>query len=70
MTLDGEDVEQVLEATMRDKKRTGAQCPFVLLGAPGDARTGCHVPPVSCAPPCRSWRCAGRLCLQMAALFA
>jgi shikimate kinase / 3-dehydroquinate synthase len=42
--LDGEDVEQILAATMRDKKRTGAHVPFVLLGAPGDARTGCHVP--------------------------
>jgi shikimate kinase/3-dehydroquinate synthase len=42
--LDGEDVEQLLTATMRDKKRTGAHVPFVLLGAPGDARTGCHVP--------------------------
>ncbi len=42
--LDGEDVDRILEATMRDKKRTGAQVPFVLLGAPGEARTGCHVP--------------------------
>jgi len=44
VTLDGEDVERILEATMRDKKRTGAHVPFVLLGAPGDARTGCQVP--------------------------
>ncbi len=42
--LDGEDVEQIIDATMRDKKRTGAHVPFVLIGAPGDARTGCHVP--------------------------
>jgi shikimate kinase/3-dehydroquinate synthase len=42
--LDGEDVEQILQATMRDKKRTGAQVPFVLLEAPGEARVGCHVP--------------------------
>ena len=42
--LDGEDVEQILAATMRDKKRTGAHVPFVLLGGPGEARTGCHVP--------------------------
>ncbi len=42
--LDGEDIEQLLEATTRDKKRTSAQVPFVLLDAPGDARTGCHVP--------------------------
>ncbi len=42
--LDGEDVEQIIAATMRDKKRTGAQVPFVLLDAPGEVRTGCHVP--------------------------
>jgi 3-dehydroquinate synthetase len=42
--LDGEDVERILEATRRDKKRTGVHVPFVLLGAPGDARIGCHVP--------------------------
>ena len=44
VALDGEDVEQIIAATMRDKKRTGAHVPFVLLGAPGDVRTGCHVP--------------------------
>jgi shikimate kinase/3-dehydroquinate synthase len=44
VTLDGEDVERILEATMRDKKRIGAHVPFVLLDAPGDARTGCRVP--------------------------
>jgi shikimate kinase/3-dehydroquinate synthase len=43
LVLDGEDVEQVIAATMRDKKRTGAQVPFVLLDAPGEVRTGCHV---------------------------
>ncbi len=42
--LDDEDVEEVVAATLRDKKRTGAHVPFVLLGAPGDARIGCHVP--------------------------
>jgi shikimate kinase / 3-dehydroquinate synthase len=41
--LDGEDVERILEATMRDKKRTGAYVPFVLLDAPGDVRIGCRV---------------------------
>jgi shikimate kinase/3-dehydroquinate synthase len=41
--LDGEEVEQIITATMRDKKRTGAHVPFVLLGGPGEARTGCHV---------------------------
>jgi shikimate kinase/3-dehydroquinate synthase len=43
VALDGEDVERIIEATTRDKKRVGAQVPFVLLGAPGDARSGCHV---------------------------
>ncbi len=42
--LDGEDLEQILTATMRDKKRIGAHVPYVLLGAPGEVRTGCHVP--------------------------
>ncbi len=42
--LDGEDVEEVIAATLRDKKRVGANVPFVLLGGPGDARIGCHVP--------------------------
>ena len=41
--LDGEDAERMLDATTRDKKRTGAHVPFVLLDAPGDVRTGCHV---------------------------
>jgi shikimate kinase/3-dehydroquinate synthase len=41
--LDGEDIEQILEATARDKKRTGAHVPFVLLDSPGNARTGCRV---------------------------
>jgi shikimate kinase/3-dehydroquinate synthase len=42
--LDGEDVEEILAATMRDKKRVGAQVPFVLLETPGEPRIGCHVP--------------------------
>jgi shikimate kinase/3-dehydroquinate synthase len=42
--LDGEDVEQIVAATRRDKKRTGEHVPFVLLEAPGDARSGCRVP--------------------------
>jgi len=37
------DVEQVLAATRRDKKRTGEHVPFVLLDAPGEARIGCRV---------------------------
>ncbi|HEX4115833.1 MAG TPA: bifunctional shikimate kinase/3-dehydroquinate synthase [Solirubrobacteraceae bacterium] len=43
VALGGEDIEQIIAATMRDKKRIGAQVPFVLLDAPGDARTGCDV---------------------------
>jgi shikimate kinase/3-dehydroquinate synthase len=42
--LDGEDVEEIVAATMRDKKRTGTDVPFVLVEAPGEVRTGCHVP--------------------------
>jgi shikimate kinase/3-dehydroquinate synthase len=42
--LDGVDVDAVLTATTRDKKRrSGAQVPFVLLDAPGRARPGCQV---------------------------
>lgn len=37
------DIEQVLATTRRDKKRTGAHVPFVLLDAPGEPRTGCEV---------------------------
>jgi shikimate kinase/3-dehydroquinate synthase len=44
VSLDGEDVEEIITATTRDKKRVGAHVPFVLLEAPGEARTGCHVP--------------------------
>ena len=70
VALDGEDVEQVIAATMRDKKRTGAQVPFVLLDAPGRcAHRLSRVVEVSCTPPCRSCRRAGRLCLQMAGLI-
>jgi shikimate kinase/3-dehydroquinate synthase len=43
VTVDGTSVEQVLEATARDKKRTGAGLPFVLLAAPGKVRIGCEV---------------------------
>jgi shikimate kinase/3-dehydroquinate synthase len=37
------EVEQLIAATRRDKKRTGEQVPFVLLDAPGRVRTGCPV---------------------------
>jgi shikimate kinase/3-dehydroquinate synthase len=42
--LEGEDIEQILQATMRDKKRTAASVPFVLIEEPGEAKTGCLVP--------------------------
>jgi len=35
--------EEVVGAIARDKKRVGAHVPFVLLGEPGDVRTGCKV---------------------------
>jgi shikimate kinase / 3-dehydroquinate synthase len=37
------DVEQIVAATARDKKRVGARVPFVLLRAPGEAETGREV---------------------------
>jgi shikimate kinase/3-dehydroquinate synthase len=41
--LNDEDPAQVIAATARDKKRTGAFVPFVLLDEPGRARVGCRV---------------------------
>jgi shikimate kinase / 3-dehydroquinate synthase len=43
VTLDRATVEQVVEATARDKKRIGAKLPMVLMEAPGEARIGCEV---------------------------
>jgi len=37
------DVEQIVRATARDKKRLGAHVPFVLLQAPGEVVTGREV---------------------------
>jgi shikimate kinase/3-dehydroquinate synthase len=37
------DVERIVSATARDKKRTGAHVPFVLVQAPGDVVTGREV---------------------------
>jgi shikimate kinase / 3-dehydroquinate synthase len=37
------DVDQILHATARDKKRLGANVPFVLVQAPGEAVTGREV---------------------------
>jgi shikimate kinase/3-dehydroquinate synthase len=45
VTLDGAGVEEIVAATARDKKRLGAQVPFVLLTAPGEMRIGCEVAP-------------------------
>jgi shikimate kinase / 3-dehydroquinate synthase len=38
------DVEQIVAATARDKKRVGARVPFVLVQAPGDVVTGHEAP--------------------------
>ncbi|HEV3230328.1 MAG TPA: bifunctional shikimate kinase/3-dehydroquinate synthase [Solirubrobacteraceae bacterium] len=38
------DPDEVVAATARDKKRLGAQVPFVLLDAPGAPRPGCLLP--------------------------
>jgi shikimate kinase / 3-dehydroquinate synthase len=43
VSLDGVDVEQVLQAAARDKKRIGETLPFVLVSRPGEAQTGCEV---------------------------
>ena len=44
--MDDVDPDAVVVATARDKKRVGeGPVPFVLLPAPGDARTGCTVAP-------------------------
>jgi shikimate kinase / 3-dehydroquinate synthase len=42
--LENADVDAVLEAIRRDKKRIGADVPFVLLKEPGEVDYGCHVP--------------------------
>ncbi len=48
VTLEGADVdvEEIVAATARDKKRLGTDggVPFVLLSAPGEPRIGCGVP--------------------------
>ncbi len=48
VTLDGAgvEVEQIVAATARDKKRVGAHVPFVLLGAPGEVEIGREIPDV------------------------
>jgi shikimate kinase / 3-dehydroquinate synthase len=44
-TLDGADPDEIAAATQRDKKRTGAEVPFVLVRAPGDVVHGERVTP-------------------------
>jgi len=44
-SMDGVDPDTVVAATARDKKRVGAEVPFVLVHAPGDVRHGEHVEP-------------------------
>ena len=39
-TVEGVDVDAVVAATRRDKKRTGERVPFVLVAAPGDVSPG------------------------------
>jgi shikimate kinase/3-dehydroquinate synthase len=45
VTLKGAEVDDVVEATVHDKKRVGgSRTPLVLMSEPGDVRTGCEVP--------------------------
>ncbi len=44
VSLQDADVDAVLDAIRRDKKRTGADVPFVLLDGPGQVSYGCAVP--------------------------
>ena len=41
----GAEVEEIVAATARDKKRLGSHVPFVLLRAPGQPMIGCAVEP-------------------------
>jgi shikimate kinase / 3-dehydroquinate synthase len=43
VTLDGVEVDEIVAATARDKKRVGANVPFVLVKAPGEIDYGCEV---------------------------
>ena len=43
VSFEGASVEEVLEASSRDKKRLGDTLPFVLVEEPGDVRVGCEV---------------------------
>jgi len=43
VTLDTASAQEILQAVARDKKRVGETLAFVLVGEPGDVRTGCEV---------------------------
>lgn len=43
VALQGEGAQTLIDATKRDKKRTGARVPFVLVDGPGAVKTGCEV---------------------------
>jgi shikimate kinase/3-dehydroquinate synthase len=45
--MEGAEPADVVAATARDKKRTGADVPFVLVHAPGDVRHGERVDPAA-----------------------
>jgi 3-dehydroquinate synthetase len=45
--MEGAQPADVVAATARDKKRTGAEVPFVLVHAPGDVRHGERVDPAA-----------------------
>ncbi len=44
VAMDGANVQDVLDALRRDKKRVGESVPFVLIGEPGEVRFGCELP--------------------------
>jgi len=44
VTLSGAPTDEVLAVISHDKKRLGAEVPFVLVAAPGEVRQGCRVP--------------------------
>jgi shikimate kinase/3-dehydroquinate synthase len=44
VTLAGASVEQIVQATVHDKKRLGESVPFVLVQAPGEVSVGNEVP--------------------------
>ena len=43
VTMEGANVEDVLDALRRDKKRVGESVPFVLVSEPGEVTFGCEL---------------------------